>query len=260
MDALIYKDTIYGGGGAMRGNYFDPIIYSTEERVVGVWVDNKPLYQKTVIKSGSISQRETIPLGIANVENIFLVSDASSVNGIQPLPLVTGTDNSNNIGGFFDIQQSDTSFLFRIGSGMVGYVDNAIITVQYTKTTDVAGSGKYNTLGVPNVHYTTDEQVIGTWLTGKPLYKKTLQVTLDSTDFVVDLSSLNIMQITSMQGYMNVSDNTWVLHYPYYDSDRYYSVGEYNNTTKEFHIASSSNMVSQYPYVTFSIEYTKTTD
>lgn len=111
--------------------------YSTEEQVVGTWIDGKPLYRKTVIKSGTISQRETISLGIANVENIFLVSDASNLNnGETPLPLITGTDNNNNTGGFFDIQQSDTSFLFRIGSGMVGNVENAIITVQYTKTTD----------------------------------------------------------------------------------------------------------------------------
>lgn len=260
MDALIYKDTIYGGGGAMRGNYFDPIIYSTEERVVGVWVDNKPLYQKTIV-FGSITNRSSISIGVANVEHISVVPDGSWVNdGERPLPYVIGSDASNNIGGYFTIGTSDTSFDVRMGNGSASDSRNGALTVQYTKTTDVAGSGKYNTLGVPNVHYTTDEQVIGTWLTGKPLYKKTLQVTLDSTDFVVDLSSLNIMQITSMQGYMNASDNTWVLHYPYYDSDRYYSVGEYNNTTKEFHIASSSNMVSQYPYVTFSIEYTKTTD
>ena len=38
------------------------------------------------------------------------------------------------------------------------------VTLQYTKTTDVAGSGDYTTLGIPTVHYSTNEQVIGTWL------------------------------------------------------------------------------------------------
>ena len=47
-----------------------------------------------------------------------------------------------------------------------------LATVQYTKTTDVAGSGNWNTDGVPTHHYSTSEQVIGTYL-GKPLYEKT---------------------------------------------------------------------------------------
>lgn len=131
------KTTDVAGSGSYNTLGVPTVHYTTDEQVIGTWVDGKPLYRKTVIKSGTISQRETVSLGIANVENIFLVSDASNVNnGQTPLHLVTGTDNSNNTGGFFDIQQSDTSFLFRIGSGMVGYVENAIITVQYTKTTD----------------------------------------------------------------------------------------------------------------------------
>ena len=131
------KTTDVAGSGSYNTLGVPTVHYTTDEQVIGTWIDGKPLYRKTVIKSGTISQRETVSLGIANVENIFLVSDASNVNnGQTPLPLVTGTDNSNNTGGFFDIQQSDTSFLFRIGSGMAGYVENAIITVQYTKTTD----------------------------------------------------------------------------------------------------------------------------
>ena len=47
------------------------------------------------------------------------------------------------------------------------------ITLQYTKTTDIAGSGDWNTDGVPTVHYSTNEQVIGTWF-DKPLYEKTI--------------------------------------------------------------------------------------
>ena len=138
-DVTIYytKDSDVAGSGSYNTLGVPTVHYTTDEQVIGTWIDGKPLYRKTVIKSGTISQRETVSLGIANVENIFLVSDASNVNnGQTPLPLVTGTDNSNNTGGFFDIQQSDTSFLFRIGSGMAGYVENAIITVQYTKTTD----------------------------------------------------------------------------------------------------------------------------
>jgi hypothetical protein len=48
-----------------------------------------------------------------------------------------------------------------------------IATIQYTKIADVAGSGIYTPSGALAVHYSTNEQVIGTWIDGKPLYEKT---------------------------------------------------------------------------------------
>ena len=48
-------------------------IYSTEEKEVGLWVDNKPLYQKVVIINSLPSSVATVvsyPHGISNVEQI----------------------------------------------------------------------------------------------------------------------------------------------------------------------------------------------
>ena len=78
--------------------------------------------------------------------------------------------------------------------------------MQYTKTTDVAGSGSYNTLGVPTVHYTTDEQVVGTWIDGKPVYRRTwefstgVNVTANSWgDTPITYASTNIGKITKVE-------------------------------------------------------------
>lgn len=102
--------------GIKYGGNLSPIIYSTEEREVGVWTDNKPLYAKTVTTGGSVPSGAT---------------------------LVYRQELSNKD------------------------------CIYYTKDSDVAGSGEYNTLGIPNVHYDGNEKVIGTYF-GETLYERTV--------------------------------------------------------------------------------------
>ena len=47
------------------------------------------------------------------------------------------------------------------------------ITLRYTKTTDAPGSGKWTPQGVPAIHYSENEAVVGTWINGKTLYART---------------------------------------------------------------------------------------
>lgn len=156
------KTTDVAGSGGFQAYGFSPIIYSDVEREVGVWRDNKPLYQKTWsglnVTPSYNSWTNIIPNDV-NMETIV---------GYQALA------NSNlNLDGI-GIEWQVLSDYIR-----AEYVQNAStrtiesLTLLYTKTTDVAGSGDYNTLAIPNVHYSTDEQVIGTWIDGKTLYQKT---------------------------------------------------------------------------------------
>lgn len=39
--------------------YIQPDSYSTEEKLIGTWIDGKPLYQKTFVKTGGVANRET---------------------------------------------------------------------------------------------------------------------------------------------------------------------------------------------------------
>ena len=257
MDALIYKDTIYGGGGAMRGNYFNPIIYSTEERVVGVWIDNKPLYQKTCVYGSVSGTAASLSLDIANVEYISLCTEGSSVNGNCPISYVTGSNYNNNIGGFFDVSANDAAFAIRIGSAMAGYVDSVVLTVVYTKTTDVAGSGKYNTLGVPNVHYTTDEQVIGTWIDGKPVYQKTFSATLSGDSASIDISNLNMERVIALEGSYDIGVTQLALNEYIASSVLTYT---HINTGLNPPYIDCKNYVSNNSTVYITVKYTKTTD
>lgn len=151
---------------------FAPVIYSDNERVIGVWRDNKPLYQKTV-NFGSLpanNSSKTVAHGISDIETlanaVFVVQSSTQ---FRTLPNVSRGNTANQTVWYMTATDIGvlTGSSADVGSAYSGYV-----TLQYTKSTDVAGSGDYNTYGVPTVHYSTSEQVIGTYL-GKPLYQKT---------------------------------------------------------------------------------------
>ena len=66
-------------------------------------------------------------------------------------------------------------------------------------------------------HYSTDEQVVGTWIDGKPVYEKSYSlqksnfVKTNSKHYTFDYghSSLNINQVISMQGTLHLSATGW---------------------------------------------------
>lgn len=158
--------TVYGLTQGTNGIYA-PVIYSDNERVIGVWRDNKPLYAKT-INFGSLpnTAEKSVAHGIANVDNIFIAGGYVTTGSIQyelehassPSYSWTSCVDATNVR--IETLTDRTSL-------------TAVVVVYYTKTTDVAGSGNWNTDGVPTHHYSTSEQVIGTWLDGKPIYQRT---------------------------------------------------------------------------------------
>lgn len=176
--------TVYGVKSGSEASYFQPIIYSTEEREVGVWVDNKPLYEKTIKSTYTKgSSWTTITHNISDIENIV---------DCEAFVVDQGT--------MYEVPQyRDSSMYFIVGvnSSVVYYINTWLdsggdisITLRYTKTADVAGSGSYTTLGVPAHHYDSNEKIVGTWF-GKTLYEKTFIQQLSDNYAHIDISGLN---------------------------------------------------------------------
>lgn len=207
--------TVYGIKQGSNG-IFAPVIYSDTERVVGIWRDNKPLYQRSFDLGSdiNISDSAWVSTGItlANVENIINGHGVSNDGSFQG-SLMLWNDSSN-----IKAQTARNN-----SSALVRY-----ITMWYTKTTDVAGAGNWNTDEMPTVHYSTSEQLIGTYL-GKPLYQKTwnnLSVSLtantwantgiSATDIetIVDgtMQDNNLQKIGGTIGFM--SSHTYIGVYP----------------------------------------------
>ncbi len=165
------KTTDTAGSGGYQAYGFSPVIYSDVERVIGVWRNNKPLYQKTLIlRENGVDLYTYSGYSYLNC----LPSDIEFINIVQML-----MPRSGGGVGYVDVRNNynEVRVVPNISNQSIYLYDShnptdTIVTIQYTKTTDVAGSGDYNTYGVPTAHYSTSEQVIGTYL-GKPLYQRT---------------------------------------------------------------------------------------
>lgn len=168
MSKIILNGIEYSNG--ITYQELQPVIYSTEEREIGCFVDGKPLYQKT-ISFGALpnSTSKSVAHGISDLDKIVSFSALAKRPepfNIIPLP----SSHYQSTSAQQEISFNATNITIRNGNNASAYTD-VYVTLQYTKTTDTAGSGSWTPSGVPSVHYSTNEQVIGTWL-GKTLYEK----------------------------------------------------------------------------------------
>ena len=113
--------------------------------------------------------------------------------------------------------------------------------------------GKVYAGGVGSEVYSTEEQVIGTWIDGKPLYRK---VIVDTTKSEIDLSSINI-------DYINLSKSVFEIYgitVNNYTNGNDYAYTTYNSNTKILDTVTGGNIVSVSLKIIYILEYTKTTD
>lgn len=117
--------------------------YSITEKVIGTWIDGKPLYQIT-INTGPLPNKTTkiIPTGLTNVDKIIsLTGIATDIDGndvwFTPLPkvgdYVTSTDNLI-CGIYFNTYDGTIQFEGRYHNN--SNFEDSYVTIQYTKTTD----------------------------------------------------------------------------------------------------------------------------
>lgn len=115
------------------------LTYSTEEQIVGKWVDGKELYRKTFIGTLSAGEHE-ICHNILNVDTIFLGSEsficpvADDIFPINGNAYINAT-NPEKYEVFTRVNK--TIILQKVGEFLTGdgnYTYN--ITLYYTKTTD----------------------------------------------------------------------------------------------------------------------------
>lgn len=242
--------------------YFHPIIYSTDERRVGVWVDGKPLYQKTKFSTSTLSYNtlNTVSLGVSDVDKFVSVTGFVAYgNDANFIPLPYGDRGNSNV-CIAGINADSGEAKVWIGSDYQApnTVNLVVITIQYTKTTDVLGLGDWTPQGVPSVHYSTDEQVIGTWL-GETLYQKTIEIPSisSSSPIEIDLSSLNMKDFIDARGRVACYSNgvaTEVLYLNVYSfASNYTGQMRYlNNKLQIYH-----THLNEYDSGYVTIQYTK---
>ena len=162
---------------ALANKFSKGDLYSTNEKIVGCYTDGKPIYQKTF--TGTLPTNDTeffISIG-ASISYAW-VKDANYINSSKvcfSYPGIVTADYTS-------------AFAIRILTNAASSNQNKIsvkcksqgtyyITLCYTKTTDSANSFKF---GNEN-DYSTAERIVGTWIDGKYIYQKTINVTLPSS-------------------------------------------------------------------------------
>jgi hypothetical protein len=234
-----------GGMPEMLANKFSKgDLYSTDEKMIGQWIDGKPLYQKVLTKTisatskigtytsgndgylyqGHISISSDIPnidTGMVDVGHSFYIS-SSATRGFM--------------GAWYEKDTGDIWFSTLYDRSDV----SATFVVNYTKTTDSAISIGSDT------DYSTTEKIVGTWIDGKPIYQKTVdlgsQQTLTSqTWFETNIDCSNISTLV----------NVLCLDSPY--NVKAFNASIQNGTLKLMAFRSSEDYVR-----VVTIQYTKT--
>ena len=129
-DVLKYNGSVWVNGDDLHE-------YSTEEKIVGKWIDGKPLYEKVIKQTFTFnSQSESLNINIQNIDFIKYYMDFNRIGtyGHMPLNFLNPTAPVLNVGGNFT--SNNSTFNIRCGTGVVGNTYNVTIIIEYTKTTD----------------------------------------------------------------------------------------------------------------------------
>lgn len=253
----IYLNSIpYAGGG---GSYFSPIIYSTEERSIGTWVDGKPLYEKTV-HFGSLPSNasKNVAHNISNFEMLIsLITTAKASNGTCYFIPHTVTRSSD---AYYQLKVNVDATNITIETGTDRTTLDAYCTLRYTKTTDSAGSGMWTLQGVPAAHYSTSEQIIGTWIDGSTLYEKTVEFGAlpNATGKSVNHNISNLKTVVDARGFARNTTQGYRLPIPHSHRNNVNAQIQLEITNSTVDIYTGTDR-SGYTESFITIRYTKTT-
>lgn len=235
-------------------NKFDKAnLYSTDEQIVGRWIDGKPLYQRTLVSNTQIND--------GNSDMLF-ADQLVGIDYIQKACPVMFQTNNNELESEYSLSATDNilAICSKVSSSNVGrlYVAprlrtiyKTIATFQYTKTTDTAMEIGSDT------DYSTTEKIVGTWIDGQPLYQKVVTgLTLTNAHSVsFGLSDMK-EQVFCKLIKAKRSDNDWYRSTYYAGPNDFLTIlpGERDSV----YVVIGGN--STYTDASFVIQYTKTAD
>ena len=129
-DVLIYNGSVWVNGNNLHD-------YSTEEKIVGTWIDGKPIYEKVIKQTVVInSQNASFNIDIPKFDFIMYYVDMVRGDSNEHLHLnFNQYDNNYGLGGFVNYVNNATINL-RVGSLIVGRTYNLTMIFRYTKATD----------------------------------------------------------------------------------------------------------------------------
>ena len=239
-----------GGMPDLLANKFSKSdLYSTDEKMIGQWINGKPLYQKTV-DFGALPNATTkeVSANITDIDmlvdmRIFMQGGEGNTKFAQSIPYV-----SNNSTGAIEatFNYSDTKIVILTSRDRTS--QTAFVTLWYTKSTDgIVAIGN-------DTDYSTEEKIVGTWIDGKPIYQKTFTAngTMSSG---AELGTIdNLKRVIKLDGGFMDSNNSHGI-FPWVYTNQFADVFVDSGNNKVMIVF---NQTVKDPIVT--VQYTKTTD
>ena len=253
IDKIRYNGMDYTIGGSNLD------VYSEEEQVIGIWKDGKPLYRKTVTFVPNTYEYATRH-DIANIERIVNRYGTAGNEGSFQLPYVS------IIAGWSAEIHTNLDFIFLKAEGSFPLNEEFNVTLEYTKTTDVPGDMPYNpTTMVTTANlevYSEEERVVGIWVDGKPLYRRTIvlengtQQVWGKAFYYKDYGIYDIDHVhPAHPSYFSQLDESVTQSFDFYDGNTYKV-----ETYKDHILVTSTYEPISIGKMVVSFEYTKTTD
>jgi len=245
----------YLNGNKISGGinyYITSECYSTEEREVGCWIDGRPLYCKAIHFTDGTPDKEIS-------SNSWTAVGVTIANDVCIIKCFGTSDDGTAQGSLLAWNDSGTLKL-QTPRNSTGYVVDVIL--YYIKTSDTAGSGIWTPNGIPAVHYSTDEHIIGTWIDGSTLYEKTLAIpSLSAGSNTINHGISNFGKMIYCEGTINYDGDDLILPYMQTQvTSGYvaYGIGISNfNSTRYFIILGSMFDVSKFSSGYVTVRYTK---
>lgn len=238
----------------------NPACYSEAEREVGTWTDGKPLYQRTFDLSNVTLNDNAWTNNVLGTSGINIKKFEGYFGLVGYYSRFSLDYYRNNAEYFTSVTNSDSSDLnFRPNMNAGVGVRGDIVTIWYTKNSDVAGSGMYTSMGTPTVHYSTVEHVVGTWINGKPIYERSYTnfSNLTGQARTLDFGLSGIENIWYVSEACVISGGLYPFPYVHYDSSN--TVGGFfdlNGGSPQFGFRTGSQSTGAVINV-FTIRYTK---
>ena len=116
--------------GNLKSSTYD--VYSTNETVIGTWIDGKPIYRKTFNNISVTSSESVVPIATGlTIDNLINISGYLVNNGRWIVTLNSADIKyANMVRVAYDKQTSSLQLVAQNWTG------TATVTIEYTKTTD----------------------------------------------------------------------------------------------------------------------------
>lgn len=142
-----------------------------------------------------------------------------------------------------------------------GVVATVVDNLNSTSTTDAlsANQGKIINEKIQELTtYSTEEQVVGTWIDGNPIYRKSFNIGNVTSDVEISTNITNFAELISATGRGKLENQYWAtLPQTNIQASGVYFAINLNSDGSKIQIKRSSNL---FRYVVIILEYTKTTD